>query len=438
MPSRRGLRCQRRGQGNSDALSSQQLAEHFFRHEYGKLVALLVARVGAQWLEDVEDAVQQALLKALENWSHKEVPHNPSAWLYRVSHNELMDKLRQYPRQQQLLQQHGEMLGESFEPAPEFLDDNQIQDDLLRLLFACCDASIPSETRLVLALKVVCGFDVREIALRLFTSEANVYKRLTRARQRLKQQTFAPDDLNREQFAARLPAVHHILYLLFTEGHLSHHLQNSLRKELCEEAIRLTSLLHHHPIGQTPETCALLALMHLHMARMDARQDESGRLLLLEEQDRSRWDQAHIATGIAWLSQSAQGTVFSRYHAEAAIAADHCMAPSFAATPWEKIARAYSRLERIAPSPLHTLNRAVAVAHWQGPEAALSLLQTSEAPPWLLGNYQWSAVLADLHRQAGHSEEWEHHAKKALSQAPTEAVKESLQRRLLGPRLITD
>jgi predicted RNA polymerase sigma factor len=240
------------------------------------------------------------------------------------------------------------------------------------MMFVCCDDSIPVESQLAIALRTLCGFDVREIAERLFTTEANVYKRLSRARNRLRELGSLPDDLTGEQFASRLPAVQGILYLLFTEGYLSSQADAAIRRDLCDEAKRLTLILAEHPAGGTPETFALLALMHLHAARMTARQDGSGGLLLLEEQDRGLWDQREIQFGLSWLARSATGSVFSRYHAEAGVAAVHCLAQSFEQTRWDRIVECYELLERVAPSALHTLNRAVAVAEWRGPAAGLA------------------------------------------------------------------
>src|SRR5262245_7798985 len=192
------------------------------------------------------------------------------------------------------------------------------------MMFACCDDAIPVESQLAIALKTLCGFDVREIAERLFTSEANVYKRLGRARSRLRQLGSLPDDLTGAQFSSRLSVVQGILYLLFTEGYLSSHAEGAIRRDLCDEAKRLTLILAEHPVGGTPETFALLALMHLHAARMSARQDGAGGLLLLEEQDRALWDRQEIFVGLSWLARSATGDNLSRYHAEAGIAAEHC------------------------------------------------------------------------------------------------------------------
>jgi RNA polymerase sigma-70 factor (ECF subfamily) len=301
------------------------------------------------------------------------------------------------------------------------------------MLFVCCGDTIPIESQLVIALKTLCGFDVREIAERLFTTEANVYKRLGRARSRLRELPLLPDDLEGEQFSSRLPAVQSILYLLFTEGYLSSHAESAIRRELCEEAKRLTLVLAEHPVCGTPETFALLALMHLHSARMTARQDGAGGLLLLEEQDRALFDQQEIQVGLSWLAQSAHGDVFSRYHAEAGIAAEHCLAPSFAETRWDRIVECYALLERLAPSVLHTLNRAVAVAEWRGPVEGLALLEGLEPPSWLTGSYLWGAVLADLHGRCGNDELAQRYRDAALGSAPSAAVKDLLKRRLQPP-----
>jgi RNA polymerase sigma-70 factor (ECF subfamily) len=170
--------------------------------------------------------------------------------------------------------------------------------------------------------------------------------------------------------------------------------------------------------------------MHLHAARLGARLDVMGGLLLLEEQDRSLWDREKVQLGLQWLERAASGGVFSRFHAEAGIAAEHCLAPSFQQTRWKEIADLYAMLERIAPSPLHAMNRAVAVAEWRGPEAGLALLQGLAPPGWLAGSYLWEAVLGDLHRRAGNFEVSRQHRERALALAPTEALRDLLRRRL--------
>jgi len=276
------------------------LVEHFFRHEYGRLVATLTRRVGAPHIELVEDAVQAALMAALTAWTDRPVPEDPGAWLYRVAHNQLIGDLRRKAGQIRILERQAGVAGQGDPPPASYFAD-EVRDDMLRMLFVCCDDALPEESRLVLALKTLCGFSTAEIALRLFTTEANVHKRLGRARDRLRE---APPDVETpplEGLRSRLPSVQAVLYLLFNEGYLSAHAEQAIRRELCDEAIRLATILAEHPVAATPETFALLALMHLHIARLEARLDGVGGLLLLEEQDRSLWDRESMRLGMEWL-----------------------------------------------------------------------------------------------------------------------------------------
>jgi len=407
-----------------------KLIEHFFRHEYGKLVAILSRRVGVQHLETVEDSVQSALMTGLESWTVKGIPDNPSAWLYKVASNKLIGDLRQRLNRDQVLLAHAEDPLSSLAVTPEFFSSKELQDDLLLMLFVCCNDVVPIESQLVFALKSLCGFNVQEIAQRLFITEANAYKRFTRSRSYLKEFPLDTWDLTGKEYTTRLPSVMKVLYLIFTEGYLSASHEISIRVELCEEAIRLTTILANNKVGETPETYALLALMHLHMARMPARQDSSAGLLLLEQQDRSLWDHQKIQTGLVWLERASYGDTFSRYHAEAGIAAEHCLAKSFHQTRWDKIAENYMLLEQTAPSAIHQLNRAIAVAQWKGPEAGLAVLDGIKPPSWLEGSYLWSAVLADLHRRSGNTETAKTYRDDALKSAPTTALKKLLQHRL--------
>ena len=411
-------------------MTTPGLVEHFFRHDYGRLVAMLAWRVGVRHVELIEDAVQSALMAALAAWTQKSVPADPGAWLYKVAYNQLIETLRRESRRLKIRENAAEELGERIDDAVSPRFANEIRDDMLRMLFVCCDEGIPRESQLVLALKTLCGFSTSEIALRLFTSEGNVQKRLERARDRLREIAPDVDAPPLEELRPRLAGVQAVLYLLFNEGYLSAHAEQAIRRELCDEAVRLTTLLGEHPVGATPESFALLALMHLHTARLEARIDGAGGLLLLEEQDRSLWDREGIRMGMEWLQRSATGEVFSRFHAEAAIAAEHCLAASYRQTRWKEIADLYAMLEALAPSPLHTLNRAVAVAESQGPAAGLAVIEGLEPPAWLAGSYLWDAVLGDLHRRAGHEEIAREHRQRALASAPTGAVRELLRRRM--------
>jgi RNA polymerase sigma-70 factor (ECF subfamily) len=410
-------------------LSAPALVDHFFRHEYGRLVAVLTRRFGLDRIEVVEDAVQAALMKALDAWKRTTPPANPSAWLFRVANNNVLGELRRRRRQASVEEDADEPSSRQ-EDEPSALLVGDFSDDVLRMLFVACDDTIPIESQLVFALRTLCGFDIGEIATRLFISEANAYKRLGRARLRLRGSSTLREDLSHQSYRTRLAAVRAVLYLLFTEGYLSSHEDVAIRNELCDDAIRLATVLANHPVGQAPETFALLALMHLHAARVTARQGPSGGLLLLEEQDRTLWDRDQIAEGLFWLARSAQGEIFTRYHAEAGIAAEHCLAASFEETRWDKIVECYDLLEAQQSSPIHALNRALALAEFRGPTAGLAVLDALAPPSWLAGSHLWTAALADLHARCGHVEAAGRHRDLAMQLAPTAAVRALLERRL--------
>lgn len=422
-------------------LGARTAADLSFRREAGRIAASLVRRFGSAQLAAIEDAVQTALVRALDLWPHQGVPAEPGAWLQRVAHNALLTELRGERRaherhhtleaEVQLAPAHDR--GPSA-PASPFGPD----DDLLHLLFVCCDPRLKTEAQLVLALRTLCGFNTKEIASRLLTSEANVRKRHQRALAILREVADGADaelgerlavELDEGTLAARLPAVQLIVYLVLTEGYLSAQPDATIRSELCEEAVCLATLLTSHPISATPETMALLALAHLHTARLPGRVDAAGDLLLLAEQDRTTWDRARIAKGLAWLDRAATGAHFSRYHAEAGIAAEHCLAPSFAATRWDRIVATYEVLDAHTPSPLHTLNHAVALAELRGPTAGLELLARLDAPPRVAASYLFAAVEADLLWRAGQRAAATARRRAALAKAPNDAVRALLERR---------
>jgi RNA polymerase sigma-70 factor (ECF subfamily) len=413
----------------ADRNPATALPEHYFRHESGRLVSVLSRRFGVHRVELCEDAVQTALLRAVQSWPQRGLPDDKSAWLYRVAFNEVLGALRRGRRTDASIDSAEELAADDSTEEAVYLE-HEVRDDQLRMLFVCANPGIPRESQIVFALKILCGFSVEEIALRLFQSHEAIYKRLQRARAALRERIQELESPGVEELASRLPAVLEIIYLLFTEGYSSAQPDKMIRHELCEEAIRLGRLLDEHPVGAAPETAALLALMYLDAARFDSRVDGVGGLLLLEEQDRSLWDRDLIHTGISYLHRSARGEVFTRYHAEAAIASEHCLAPTYKETRWGEIARLYEMLEGIAPSPINTLNRSIAIAERQGPDAGLALLETLNAPPWLLGYYLWDATLGELYRRRGDRERAAAHLTRALAAAPTHAEQALLRRRL--------
>ena len=414
------------------------LVEHYFRHEYGRLVGTLARAFGVHRLASIEDAVQTALLTALTSWGLSGVPREPGAWLLSVARNRLLDEFRREKAAERALTRDTAIEEHAHsDAAPSFVDE--ISDNLLRMLFVCSDDALPRESQIVLALKVLCGFGTREIALRLMTTEANVHKRLARGRERLAERIDpgGPASLDTppaEALSRRLDSVLQTIYLMFTSGYSSAQPDQLVRRDLCEEALRLGHLLVKHPVGDQPATWALLALMSMQAARLRTRVDAEGGLLLLEDQDRSLWDRPLIQQGLDYLTRSAKGDEFTRYHAEAAVVAEHCLAPSYAATRWNEIASLYEMLERLSPSPIHTLNRAIAVAEGHGPEAGLAILRELSPPAWLLKYYLWDATIGELERRAGHFERAEAALTRALESAPTDAERALIRRRLEAAR----
>ncbi len=405
------------------------LLERVYRREYGRVVSMLAARVGLQHVELVEDAVQSAWASALATWPTRGVPDHPAAWLFRAANNAVIDRLRAQRRHAAAV---ASVDADDSAAAPEAWLGGEVRDAQLAMLFACCDDALPHEAGRVLSGKILFGLTVAELAQHLFTTEANVYKRLQRARAKLRSIGLRPGELTEEEQRRRVPVVRSVLHLLFTGGYASVRADTSMRVDLCDEAIRLGTLLAEHAGTSEPQTSALVALMFLHRARMSARDDGVGGLLLLSEQDRSLWDAEAIATGMRWLASAATGDTFSRYHAEAGIAAEHCRAARFEDTRWDRIVACYALLEHVAPSAMQRLGHAVAIAQDTGPEDGLAFLQRVAPPSWLHGSFQWFAVLADLHRRCGHEADAAHHRALALDAAPTRSLRALLERRL-GP-----
>ncbi len=305
---------------------SQALVEHFFRHEFGRLVALLTRSFGMRRLDFIEDVVQAALVQALESWSRRGVPEDPAGWLYRTARNLAIDALRREQAHARALTRLVE--GAEWESSPSPIEAHfadEIGDEPLRLLFVCCHEAVPAESRVALALKTLCGFSTAEIARALLTTEAHVQKRIERARDRLRELDVSFDTPDADEFGARLDAVLAVIYLLFTQGCFVTHGDLPIRRDLCDEARRLARILaaqsSRHTscaaadgtrsvpatLGDLPAVRALLALMCFHAARFDARIDLDGAIVLLEEQDRSEWNWSDIREGMTWLARSAAG-----------------------------------------------------------------------------------------------------------------------------------
>ncbi len=303
-------------------------------------------------------------------------------------------------------------------------EEHEIRDDALRLMFVCSHPSVAPDAQVILALKVLCGFSTGEIARAFLTSEAAIEKQLTRTKQRVAAANLPFDIPEGEDLAPRLDGVLGALYLLFNEGYKASAGERLLREELCQEAIRLASLLVTHPAGDTARSHALLALMWLTSARFPTRLDDEGDLLRLDHQDRSQWDQSLIERGLIHLAQAAQGRDLTVYHLQAAIAACHCIAPDSTSTDWARILKHYDELYRLKPSPIVALNRAVAVANLRGPQAALEAIEQMENRARLESHYLLHAVLGELH--------WRLHDHRAAA----ESFRRALRLAQVGPEQI--
>jgi RNA polymerase sigma-70 factor (ECF subfamily) len=349
------------------------LHEHLFRHEAGRMTAALTRLFGTHNLALAEDVVQDAFLRALEVWKLQGPPPNPSAWLMATARNRALDVIRRERTARTFAPELSRLL-ESEWTAVAVVDEafsgDVVLGEQLRMMFSCCDPGLAEPVQVALVLNILCGFGAAEIAAAFLDGRAAVEQRIARGKKALAE---SPRlfDLTDADFVARLSAVHRALYLLFNEGYHGASALGAVRAELCGEAMRLAALLREHPATATPVTFALSALMALHAARLPARLDASGELLALWEQDRSAWDRELIGRGLALLDASARGDEISTYHIEAAIAAVHARAATVADTDWGAIVAHYDQLVHIAPSAVVELNRAIAVAQRDGPDAGL-------------------------------------------------------------------
>ena len=396
------------------------LVEHFFRHEAGRLHGALVRRFGVEHLGLVEDVVQDAILRALRTWSMGGIPPNPAAWISRVAHNLALDALRHRSlaaHKEDAIVTHLEVTARPVAEDDAFADPNVICDDTLRLMFVCCHPLIPADAQAILALKVLGGFTTAEIARAFLASEAAIEKQLTRTKKRLGDAGVGFEVPAPDQLASRLDGVLATLYLLFNEGYKASAGEQLLREDLCHEAIRLAGLLIEHPIGDTPAAHALLALMLFNTARFPTRVDEQGELLRLEAQDRRKWDHVLIDRGLLHLTHAATGDNLTAYHIQAGIAACHCLAPDAASTDWARILSHYDALLRLKPSPVVALNRAVALANLQGPQAGLDAIAAMPERAKLESQHLVHAVTGELHWRLGQSTAAAEHFRRALALA---------------------
>lgn len=394
------------------------------------MVAGLVRVFGPERLDLAEDVVQEALVQALRTWPFRGVPDNPGGWLVQVAKNRALDAVRRggmVARKEEEVRAWSDALAAA--PAEPDLD-RAIEDDRLRLMFICCQPAVPREARVALTLKAVCGFGVSEIARAFLAKEATVAQRLVRAKHRIAKLQPAFEVPTAAELPAALDAVLEALYLMFNEGYAAHQGEDLVRREVCEEAIRLVRLVAAHPALDRPEVHALAALLLLQGARTPARVDDEGDLLLLPEQDRALWDRRMIRDGFAHLERAARGDRLTAWHLEAEIAACHTTAPSAATTDWRRILSIYESLHEIKPTPVVALNRAVALAMAEGPQAGLAAIEEIAGHPALDGYYLLPGVQGELWSMVGEPQRAAAFWGRALGMTCPEPVRRRLERRL--------
>jgi RNA polymerase sigma-70 factor (ECF subfamily) len=400
------------------------LVEHLFRHSAGQMVARLGRWLGAARLDLAEEAVQDALVRALSSWPFSGVPAEPRGWLFQVARNRALDLLRR----EASLRGKLDGLGEAFGKPPE--QNPALGDDELAMMFMCCHPSLPPPARVALTLKTVGGFSVEEVAAAFLAEPEAIAQRLVRAKRQIRDHGIAIEIPPESERGARLESVLDVLYLLFNEGYSAHGGENLTRGELCAEAIRLAEILAGHRATDLPVVHALLALMLLQASRLPARVDEAGDLLLLADQDRGTWDQELIAGGLRHLEGAASGTELSAYHVEAAIAATHAVAPDATSTKWDCIVQLYDDLLALKPSPVVELNRAIALAMAEGPAVGIKAIERIEANPALARYYLLPAALGRFWLEAGDAERAAAYYREARGRSCSAPERRFLERQL--------
>ena len=396
--------------------------EDLYRRDYGRILATLIRLVGD--FDAAEDGLQDAFATALVRWRADGMPQNPSSWIISTARHKAIDRLRRrtwLERRRDEIERHLRAL--------QTADEGPVAEDRLRLAFTCCHPTLALETRVALTLRTLCGLTTEEIARAFLLPVPTLAQRLVRAKAKIRDAGIPyrvpPDDVLPE----RLDAVMAVVYLVFNEGYSASFGDRIVREDLCGEAIRLGRMLVElMPARREPR--GLLALMLLHDARRATRVDEAGRLLTLEQQDRTRWDRGRIAEGAALVEDVLRGGPPSAYAVQAAIAALHCLAPAAADTDWRQIAGLYEVLLRIEPSPVVELNRAAAVAMADGVERGLELIDRLDGRPELARYHLLPAARADLLRRAGRRAEAAQAYRCALELVTNQAERRYLEARL--------
>ncbi|WP_136468065.1 RNA polymerase sigma factor [Flagellimonas onchidii] len=382
--------------------------DHLFRHEHGKLIAVLTKAFGTPNIDLAEDVVQEAMIEALNKWTYNGVPENPVGWIYKVAKYKAVNILNKEKYKRRYASEVAHHLQSEWtreSALKQIFTDKEIADDQLRMIFTCCHPILSTDSQVALTLKTLCGFSIPEIAQAFLTSESNINKRLVRARKTIKEANLPFEVPSGKELEPRLSSVLETLYLLFNEGYNSISDDNLIRLELCEEAIRLTEIIVQNPTITSSNTHALLALMLFNTARFGSRMDELNNNISLEHQDRSQWDQQLIKKGLVHLEFAAGQNEVSMYHILATISAQHCTASTYQDTDWEGILELYDLLLKLDNSPIIQLNRAIVLSKTSDPQTAITQLEQIKDEDTFQSYLPYYTSLAELYFQNNQSSE---------------------------------
>ncbi len=412
-----------------------KLTDHLFRHEAGKMVSVLTKIFGTENLETAEDVVQQTFIDAITTWKLKGIPDNPSAWLFRVAKNKAIDIIRRnkFSVQYDFSDNERKLLTSEYSLAvtmDSFFTEELIKDDMLRMMFACCHPDISEENQITLILKILCGFSTAEIAKAFLTSEDTVSKRLYRTKEFFRQNKIKLEIPSVHELESRTGAVLNAIYLLFNEGYNSTNSNDLIRDDLIEEAMMLCKLLTENKHTQLPEVYALMALMCFHSSRSNGRLTAEGEIILLKDQDRSKWDRILIERGYEFMNIASFGKYVTSYHVEAAIACEHCTAKSFEDTNWKRILEYYEWMCKFYPSPIKELNKVVAVMQVHGAAAALQALEEIKDKKKLESFYIYHSILGEINFLLNKNKDAKENFEKAIQLTQSERERTILKEKI--------